>query len=403
MLKINKTSIDNMLDYIKICDKYKISPVTELPAKGTVLVRVDFNVPIDENKKILDDSRIKSSKDTVELLLKQSLKVVLVSHLGDPKDGFNESFSFKGIKDQIQDILGVNVQLSTSQNLQKIAAELEEFQNDSRSLFMIDNIRFFPGEKSNNFDFANDFVNQLKIDFYVNDAFSVSHRNHASVSAIPSLIKKKYAGLSLLHELYMLENILCDAFDSKKIITAILGGKKVETKMLLVKSLAAKVQNLVIVGGMANTFLKACGVEIGNSFYEPNMLDLANQIKNAVLPIDFINENYEVSTDLQRKKICDIGPKSLELIDSIIAKSDVVVWNGPAGIYEDEKFAKGTNEIARSISKHNVKSVVGGGDTAAVVSKLNLKIDHISNGGGAFIAWLEDKNLVGIKAIKYVA
>ncbi len=392
-----------MFDYSEICKKYKIKSLIDLIGKETVFLRVDFNVPIDKNGKIVDDLRIRGSRDTIELLLKQELDIILVSHLGDPKSGFSDEFSFKRVQKQIERILGSNITLSIGKNLDEIATELEKFRfrKEKRQLFMIDNIRFFHDEKLNNLEFAKDLIKKLKIDHYINDAFSVSHRKHASVVAIPSMMVSKFAGFSLLYELYMLDSILADAFHPGKIITAILGGKKVETKMLLLRNLANRVDNLVIVGGMANTFLKARGVDIGNSFYETEMLDIANEIENVVLPIDFIDEKCNVVTQLKDKKICDVGPLSLDLIADIISQSDVVVWNGPAGICEDDRFAQGTNKIAKSIAKHSIKSVIGGGDTAAVIRQLNLKIDHISSGGGAFIVWLENKNLIGIDSIQY--
>jgi phosphoglycerate kinase len=195
----------------------------------------------------------------------------------------------------------------------------------------------------------------------------------------------------------MLDSILGEIDKNEKKVTAIIGGKKVKSKLKLLTTLSKRVNKLIIVGGMANTFLKSQGIDIGNSFYEEDMLDIARNINNAQLPLDFIDENCEVTETLIGRAAYDIGPKSLKLIDSIISQSDIVIWNGPAGVYEDERFIIGSNEIAMSIVRHNVKAVIGGGDTVAIVNKLSLSDNiYISSGGGAFIAWLENPSLPGI-------
>ena len=386
------------------CEKYHIKPISDLHniSSKIFLIRVDFNVPISKAGVILDIFRIKNSIPTIDFLLKNNAIVILTSHLGDPKSA-EAALSFRPLIEQIEVILNCEIHLLVEQNLQDIGKQLErcKVSTGARKVLMLDNIRRFPGEKTNDYTFANELFKKLQIDFYVNDAFSVSHRKHASVVAMPSIIKQKFAGLSLVHELEMLDLTLGNAFKSQTKITAIIGGKKVATKLLLLRSLAKKVQNLVIVGGMANTFLKAQGVDIGQSFYEPDMLTAALEINHCILPIDFVNQNSEIIANItDNMAIYDIGPKSLELIDSIISKSDLILWNGPAGVYEDERFAVGSNAIAQSINKHKVKAVVGGGDTIAIINKLNMTNNmHISSGGGAFIAWLEDENLPGIMAI----
>ncbi len=399
MIKISKN--DNLV--MKICEKYKIQSLVDAEnIEGrTVLLRVDFNVPFDEKGAIVDDFRIRSAIKTINFLLKRGAKVILVSHLGDP-NGIDERLSFSSIIRQLEDILGCNIQLTTSNDLNKIGNEVMRFkiEKNNQELFMLDNIRFFSGEKSNDIAFAMEFITQLKVDMYVNDAFSVSHREQASLVAIPSLIKESFAGFAMMNELEMLESTLGDSFNSNKKITAIIGGKKVKSKLVLLKTLASKVDKLVIVGGMANTFLKSRNIDIGNSFYEPEMVEIASEINNVMLPVDFIDENCQATETLKNRSAYDIGPKSLELIDTIISQSDLVIWNGPAGIYEDERFAIGSNEIAQSIIKHNVEAIVGGGDTVAVINKLDtIHNIYISSGGGAFIAWLEDQNLPGIRSI----
>jgi phosphoglycerate kinase len=239
----------------------------------------------------------------------------------------------------------------------------------------------------------------------------VCHRNHASVVAIPNIIKEKYAGFSLIYELAMIEKTIGNAFQSNSIITLIIGGKKVSSKTSLLQNLAKKVQNIVIVGGMANTFMKASGKNIGTSFYEPEMLSMASQIMQSfkvLLPYDVVckNINNEIkiysTQDNFDGDICDIGPETNKLIDKVVSESDFVIWNGPAGIFEDKRFAEGTNKIAESLANNNCISIVGGGDTAAAINKndIKAKIDHISNGGGAFISLLEDDILPGIESLR---
>jgi phosphoglycerate kinase len=387
-----------------VCEKYHITPISDLQniSSKIFLVRVDFNVPIGNTGIILDSFRIKNSIPTIDFLLKNNAIVILISHLGDPKSP-NETLSFSPLIEQMEIMLNCQIHLLVEHNLQVIGDQIDKHKTDigQRKVFLLDNIRHFPEEKTNDSTFANAFVNQLRINFYVNDAFSVSHRKHTSVVAIPSIMERKFAGLALVRELEMLESTLGNAFNSQTKITAIIGGKKVATKLLLLKSLTKKVHNLVIVGGMANTFLKARGVDIGESFYEPDMLAVALDIKNCILPIDFVNQDCEVVTDITgNMAIYDIGPRSLNIIDSIISDSDLILWNGPAGIYEDARFAGGSHGIATSINKYGVKAIVGGGDTVAIINKLDTSNNiYISSGGGAFIAWLKNRNLPGIIAI----
>lgn len=386
------------------CEKYHIHSIAEIDivSDKICLIRVDFNVPLSNNSTILDNFRIKNSIPTIDFLLENNGIVLLISHLGDPKS-VKDSLSFSPLIEQIEVILNCQIHLLVGQNLQDIGLQLDKgkVSRGKRTVFMLDNIRHFTEEKNNDYTFANELIKQLQINCYVNDAFSVSHREHTSVVAIPSIIEKKFAGLSLVHELEMLELTLGNRFKTKSKITAIIGGKKVATKLLLLNSLAKKVQNLVIVGGMANTMLKARGIDIGKSFYEPHMLANALEINHCILPIDFINQKCDVVTNVnENMSIYDIGPQSINLIDSIISTSDLVLWNGPAGVYEDERFAVGSIAIAQSINKYKVKAIIGGGDTVAVINRLNI-IDniYISTGGGAFIAWLENENLPGIMAL----
>ncbi len=399
-----------------VCKKYGIEPISNFIGKDkTVFLRVDFNVPVDINHSIADDFRVKSSIQTIEFLLERNAKIIIVSHFGDPTTQSDKTnLSFTNIINKISKILNCGIQLIKSEDLNEIGNAVDNFRSAKKSgdrkLLMLDNIRFFPEEISNSEDFAGKMLGALKIDTYVNDAFPVCHRNHMSVVAIPKNIKEKYAGFSLLHELAMIEKIIGNAFRSRSIITAIIGGKKVKTKTSLLQNLAKKVQNIVIVGGMANTFLKALGYDVGKSFYEPEMLGVASQImkeSTVLLPSDVIcksvNDDVKICSinDEIDGEICDIGPKTNKLIDQVIAQSDFVIWNGPAGIFEDKRFSDGTNKIAESLANNKCITIVGGGDTASAINKTGIrsKIDHISNGGGAFIGLLEDDILPGIEAL----
>lgn len=387
----------------QVYQQYGVVPIVNLSRNDitfkTALVRVDFNVPM-QNNDIIETIRISSAKQTIHYLLENGAGVLLISHLGEPSLQKEEDFSFAKIMNSINQIIECEVYLLKGKTLKEVQSELA-LEKDNHRVFLLDNIRFFEGEKINDINFAHDLINALKPDLYVNDAFSVSHREHASMVAVPQLMKQKYIGFTLMHELHMLESLFLHK--NNEIITAIIGGKKVASKIKVLQNL--NVNNLIIVGGMANTFLKAKGLNIGNSFYEENMLEIARKIMNqhnVILPIDFVCEDYSIKNadSIMNHSICDIGQGTMHNIENIISKSDIILWNGPAGIYENERFCNGSNHIANAIAKHGKISIVGGGDTVAILNKLNLqsKITHVSNGGGAFIAWLENKYLPGIKA-----
>lgn len=405
--KFDETKKQVVEKYSAVCEKYKIKPVHHIfqqeTSKKTVLVRVDFNVPVNKQACIIDDLRIRSAAETINLLLAKNATVVLASHFQDPQDNFDRDiFSFSRILAPISQILNCDVYLSKGATLAQIGTELNDFRlgENSRKVFLMDNIRFFPEERHNDVSFAQELIKNLSVDSYVNDAFSVSHRKHASIVAVPQSVENTFAGISLLKELYMLEETLGQAWASEKNVTAIFGGKKIATKMPLLKKLGIKVSNIIIIGGMANTFLKARGLNIGRSFYEPEMLETAKGL-DAILPVDFVDQSGQIVAHLSDdSNCCDIGPATVAVIDKIISQSDLVIWNGPAGICEDQRFAVGTESIAASIAKHEVKTVLGGGETAAVVNRLKLEVAHISSGGGAFLAWLENPHLEGIKSIK---
>ncbi len=430
-----------MLKTIPVEDSNNISSINNIsyPLIGkTVLLRIDFNLPIDNSNHITDYSRVVSAIDTIAYLVKQQAKVVLLSHFGQPKNGNNyeelaqnnQHLSFANFFPQIEKFLlkEYNYKLSFSAlkiGSNELSAEVKNLKQGE--ILLLENIRFYPGEITNDIVFA-EKISSLG-DIYVNDAFSCSHRKHCSMVGIPAFIPS-YVGFSLLKELNELENHLGKSFDNtfisdKKIITAIVGGKKISSKLPLIFSLSKKVDYLIIVGAMANTFLKANGCEIGNSFYEQDFLEQVRQFLNTpnrckvIIPEDVtaLVDSMEIKTidciDLSQQsdknfQILDLGPSTTASITEILNKSNLVIWNGPAGYWEDYRFRTSTTEIASVIANltlaKKIISVIGGGDTLATVSELGLNngFSYISTGGGAFLEWLENDNLPGVLALKRI-
>jgi len=381
------------------------------------LIRVDFNVPLDTDFKVTDNTRIVAAKPTIEKILKDGGSVILMSHLGRPK-GKDEKFSLKHIIPELEKVLGHHVKFMS----ESVGADVKEAVNNLKpgDILLLENLRFHPEEKKGDPDFAKALAD-LGADYYVNDAFGTAHRAHASTAVIAQYFDKnhKIFGKLLEQEVKSIRKALDEG---KKPVTAIIGGAKVSSKIGVIENLLNKVDNLIIVGGMAFTFLKALGNKIGNSIVEDDKIDLAKRILkeaeakgvNVVLPVDlviadkFSNEarTKVVSTDgiPDTWQGLDIGPKTRQLIDEVINNSKTIIWNGPAGVFEFEKFAKGTENIGFSIGKASEKgaySLVGGGDSVAAVKKLGLtnKMSYISTGGGALLEMLEGKTLPGIAAL----
>lgn len=384
----------------------KITYIDEAEVKNkTVLLRVDFNVSLDANHGISDDARIKQSIPTIELLLKNKNKIIVVSHLGRPK-GVDKKFSLAIIIPRLKHYFpGRKIAL---------AETLEEAKKMDSEIVVLENIRFFPKEK----DYSTIFAKQLSglADVYINDAFGVCHRSDTSVIGPPKFIPS-YGGLLLKHELEMMKKI---THKPKKPIVAIVGGAKVSTKIGLINKLVKMVDYLIIGGGLANTFVCAQGFAVGTSFCEYEAVQQARKLLSLtrgnrafiVLPVDAVvatkkedkeNEVVKIENIPLNKSIFDIGPETIAQIGNILARAKTIIWNGPVGYFENPVFKRGTDFIYYSIT-HNegVTSIVGGGDTLAAISKKEYldKITHISTGGGAMLEYIEKGTLPGIEALK---
>ena len=380
-----------------------------------VLVRVDFNVPLDKDFNITDDSRIKAALPTLNKLIEDKAKIILMSHLGRPS-GVESKFSLAHIVDYLQSILAVNVSFSENCIGEKTISSVNNLKTGE--VLLLENLRFHNEEKSGDYNFAKQ-LSKLA-DVYVNDAFGAAHRSHASTSIISQFFpKEKYFGLLLKNEVENLEKALNSP---KKPFTAIIGGSKISGKIDVITSLLDKVDNLIIGGGMAYTFAKAMGGNIGNSLVEFDKIDLAKSIINKVknkdvnllLPIDSVNaSNFSNDSNIRFSEITnvqdgylglDIGEESTRLFSEVIEGSKTIIWNGPMGVFEMSNFENGTKKIAESIcksTKNGAFSLVGGGDSVAAIRKFGMQnqLSYISTGGGAMLEYMEGKELPGVKSI----
>ena len=378
-----------------------------------VLVRLDLNVPI-KNGNIVDTNRIDKIIPTLKYLLKNNSKLILISHVGRPNGKAIDSLSLKPIGENLSKQLNEKVKL-LNENIYNIN-KTNIFKNEKEKVVLLENIRFYIEEENNDESFAKHIASFG--DIYVNEAFSCSHRSHASVAKISNFIES-FAGKLLKSEIDALNKI---TYKINKPITCIIGGSKVSTKIKIIKNLIPKFNNIIIVGGMANNFIKFFGNSIGNSVHEKNCDEIIKEIFelaklkncNLVLPEDYmVGNNIEDTATIKKKgeiddndMILDIGSLTIEKIKILINSSKTILWNGPAGYFENKNFAKGSFEIAKEISKKTKEgklfSVIGGGDTVAVINKLNLfySFNFVSTAGGAFLEFLEGKELPGIKALK---
>ena len=381
-----------------------------------VLIRVDFNVPLDENYKITDDNRITAALPTIKKILADGGAVILMSHLGRPKDGPTEKYSLKHLIPHLSNLLGQEVQFAddcTGQQAIDKAKELEPGE-----VLLLENLRFYKQEEKGDTEFAKKLAALGNV--YVNDAFGTAHRAHASTSIIAQFFPDaKYFGYVMASELENAEKVLNGA---AKPFTAIMGGSKVSDKILLIEKLLDKVDNLIIGGGMAYTFAKADGGNIGTSLVEMDKLDLAISLKQKAqekgvklfLPVDnIVADKFANGAQTKIAKTgeiddnwmgLDIGPETVKLFSEVIENSKTILWNGPMGVFEMESFLKGTKAIAEAVVKatdNGAFSLIGGGDSAAAVSKFNLteRVSYVSTGGGALLEYMEGKELPGVKAI----
>ncbi len=380
------------------------------------LVRVDFNVPLDANYKITDDNRITAALPTIKKILNDGGAVILMSHLGRPKDGPTEKYSLKHLVHHLSDLLGQQVEFADDcigpQAVEKAKA-LAPGQ-----VLLLENLRFYKEEEKGDKEFAQKLA--ALGDVYVNDAFGTAHRAHASTAVIAQFFPDaKCAGYLLAAEVSNAEKVLNNA---ERPFTAIMGGAKVSDKIELIEQLMGKVDNLIIGGGMAYTFAKAQGGKIGKSLVEEDKLDLANDILakakergiNILLPTDSIiadafsnDANTEIAQNDNIKDGwmgLDIGPDSIKAFSKVVESSKTILWNGPMGVFEMEKFEQGTKAIAEAVvraTKNGAFSLIGGGDSAAAVAKFHFtdEVSYVSTGGGALLEYMEGKELPGVKAI----
>lgn len=379
------------------------------------LIRVDFNVPLDEQFNVTDDTRIEAAKPTIEKILKDGGSVILMSHLGRPK-GKEEKYSLKHILAKTSEILGVEVKFaedSQGETAKKASEDLKPGE-----VLMLENLRFYSEEEAGDEKYAKELASLG--DVYVNDAFGTAHRAHASTTIIAKFFSNdKCFGYLLAKEIDSLNKVLND---SKKPVTAILGGSKVSTKITVIENILDKVDNMILGGGMTYTFIKAKGGQVGDSICETDKLDLALDILKQAeekgvkvyIPVDVIaadDFNNNAKTQIvDVDKIpdgwqgLDAGPKTLEIFKDVILESKTILWNGPVGVFEMENFANGTIELGNYIAeatKNGAFSLVGGGDSVAAVKQFGLepKMSYVSTGGGAMLEMLEGRTLPGIAAI----
>jgi len=393
--------------------------IDKVELKGKrVLVRVDFNVPLDENLNITDDIRITESLPTIKKIIAEGGKAILMSHLGRPKGGPNPKYSLKPTAKRLGELIGKEVKLAPDCIGTGTKAMVDEMQNGD--VIILENVRFHAEEEKNDPEFAKQLA-ELG-DVYINDAFGSAHRAHASTEGVTKYIKVCAAGYLMQKELDYLGGAITNP---KRPYVAILGGAKISGKIDVINNLLGKVDTLIVGGGMAYTFYKAEGKEIGTSLLEAEKIDLAKEVlanakksgikfllpKDVVVAAEFNNDSPStvVSTDAipADKMGLDIGPETVKLFSAELANAKTIVWNGPMGVFEMDNFAKGTNAIAQALVDATAKgaiTVIGGGDSAAAITKAGLKdkVSHVSTGGGASLEFLEGKALPGVVALNDV-
>ncbi len=377
-----------------------------------VFLRVDFNVPLDEDSEIRDDSRIKAALPTINYLLEHRAKLTVASHLGRPGGQPDPKLSLKPVAERLSDYVSPEVLLAPEvigDQVTKLKKELKENQ-----ILLLENLRFHPGEKANDPSFAQQLAQD--IDYYVNDAFGACHRAHASVVGITEYVEKSAAGFLVEKEVEYLGKAV---HSPQKPYVAILGGAKVSDKIPLIENLLNKADDILIGGAMAYTFFKAMGNEIGRSRVEEDKTDLALSLLEKAkakgvkicLPEDHV-VSTEIDTEAEAKTVdsfpfsadlmgLDIGAKTIRKYQEIIAKARTIFWNGPMGVFEVEQFSQGTMKIAAAVAASPALSIIGGGDSVAAVFKAGVsdKISHISTGGGASLEYLAKETLPGLEAL----
>lgn len=376
-----------------------------------VLMRVDFNIPMDKNGNIIDDARIQAAIPSIKYISQQGARLILMSHLGRPDGQRNEKYSLKVVALHLTKILKQEVELTDDCIGPMVKARVDRMLPGE--IILLENVRFHSGEEENSPEFSRELA--ALGDLFVNDAFGTAHRAHSSTSGVADFLPA-YAGFLLENEVSMLNKVLEHPECPRM---AIMGGAKIKDKLGLIRNLLTKLDILLIGGGMANTFLKANDINIGKSLSEDQLLTEARSLlklakaqnKQIFLPIDVVVAD-ELSADASGtivdinnipadKMILDIGPQTIKAYTEAIASAHTIIWNGPVGVYEYKQFATGTEAVARAIASSAAVSVVGGGDTAVIVHQLGLdkNITHISTGGGATLEFLEGIQLPGVKVV----
>lgn len=392
--------------------------ISDISLKGKkVLIRVDFNVPLDKHFNINDDSRIIAALPTIKKVIADGGKAIIMSHLGRPKNSYEEKFSLKHTTKHLSNLLETEVGFSVDCIGEKTLSDISKMKNGD--VLVLENLRFYSQEKAGDKEFAKQLAKLG--DVYVNDAFGTAHRAHASTSIIANYFpNNKYFGLLLCNEINSLETALKNP---KRPFTAIIGGAKITGKIDVIVSLFDKVDNLIIGGGMAYTFAKAMGGNIGNSLVEDDKVALAKNLITAakakgvqlLLPSDSVNaKEFNNNAIIQHSKIItipdgfmglDIGSDSITHFSKVILNSKTIIWNGPMGVFEMDNFSNGTKQIGEAICKATTNgafSLVGGGDSVAAVKQFGFaeKLSYLSTGGGAMLEYLEGKKLPGVTAIQ---
>jgi phosphoglycerate kinase len=391
--------------------------IKDINFKGKrALIRVDFNVPLDKGFNVTDDNRIRATIPTLQKILADGGSCILMSHLGRPKEGPEEKFSLKHTLKTTEKLLGRSVQFANDcigEEAKVKAANLKPGE-----VLLLENLRFYKEEEKGDITFA-EKLSRLG-DVYVNDAFGTAHRAHASTTIVAQFFKEKCAGLVMAAELDNAKKVLEKA---DKPFTAIMGGAKISDKILIIEKLLDKVDHLIIGGGMAYTFFKALGGNIGNSLVEADKLDLAKELIQKAkakgvelhLPIDsIIADKFDASANTDKANNnaipdgwmgLDIGPQASQVFSEVVKKSRTILWNGPMGVFEMAKFEAGTKKIAEAVveaTKRGGFSLIGGGDSAAAVAQFGVsdQVSYVSTGGGALLEYFEGKVLPGVKALE---